>query len=100
MTNSHKKQSQIRKLKINGVWTIEKRTLRQNIVNAFKYLLTDKGDWIANFNGLVFSKMNKDEATDLEVPFSLEEAQSTLSNLNKDKAPNTDGLTLAFWQFS
>ena len=57
-------------------------------MNAFKYLLTDKGDWIANFNGLVFSKLNEDEAADLEVPFSLEEAQSTLSNLNEDTAPN------------
>ena len=44
--------------------------------------------------------MNEDEAADLEVPFSLEEVQSTLSNLNGDKAPNPDGHTLAFWQFS
>ena len=56
MTNSHKRQNQIRKIKINGAWTIEKRALRQNIVNAFKNLLMDKGDWRANFNGLVFSK--------------------------------------------
>ena len=50
--------------------------------------------------GLFFPRLNEDEAADLEVPFSLEEVQSTLSDLNGDKAPNPDGLTLVFWQFS
>ena len=54
MANSHKRQSQIRKLRINGVWFTEKRALRHNIVNAFKDLLTDIGDWRATFDRLTF----------------------------------------------
>ena len=99
MANSHERYNQIRKLKINGVWAIEKRALRQNIVNAFKDLLTDKRDWRANFDGLIFSILDEDEAVG-EEPFSLEEVQYVLRDLNGDKALRSNGLTLAFWQFN
>ena len=98
MTNSHKRQSQIRKLRINGVWFTKKIALRQNIANAFKDLLTDTGDWGATFDKLTFSKLNDMEASSLEIPFSMEEVSSALSDLNGDKAPSPDGLTIAFWQ--
>ena len=95
MANFHKRLNQIRKLKINGVWTTEKRALRQNIGNAFKDLLTNKGGWRANFDGLIFSRLDEDEAIG-EEPFSLEEVQSARRDLNGDKAPGLDGLTLGF----
>ena len=36
----------------------------------------------------------------MEVPFTIEEVFTTLSNLNGDKAPGSDGYTMDFWQFS
>ena len=38
------------------------------------------------------------EASSLEIPFPMEEVSSALSDLNGDKAPGPDGLTVAFWQ--
>ena len=101
MAISIKRQSQIQKMRINGVWCVwftEKRTLRQNIANAFNDLLMDPGDWRANFDGLTFSKLNEMEASSLEIPFSMEEVFSTLSDLNGNKAPGPNGLNTAFWQ--
>ena len=44
------------------------------------------------------SRLNDMEASSLEIPFSVEEVSSALSDLNGDKAPGSDGLTVAFWQ--
>ena len=43
------------------------------------------------------SRLNDMEASSLEIPFSMEEVSSALSDLNGDKAPGLDGLTVAFW---
>ena len=91
MANAHKRQSQIQKMRINGVWFTEKNFVRQNIVAAFEDLLKDPRDWRANFDGLSFSRLSELDATNLEVPFSLEEVHSALSDLNGDKALGPDG---------
>ena len=38
------------------------------------------------------------EASSPEIPFSMEEVSSALSDINGDEAPSPDGLTIAFWQ--
>ena len=72
--------------------------MRQNIANAFKDLLTGTSDWRENFDILTCSRLNDMEASSLEIPFSMEEVTSALSDLNGDKAPSSNGLTVAFWQ--
>ena len=67
-------------------------------MSAFKTLLTDPGDWRASIDGLSFSRINDEEANRLEVPFSKEEVHSALCEMNGDKAPGSDGFTIAFWQ--
>ena len=98
MTNSHKRQCHIRKMRINGVWTDDDSSMRKDIASAFQALLSDLGDWRASIEGLSFNRINELEASSLEVPFWAEEVFHALSDLNGDKAPGPDGLTTAFWQ--
>ena len=100
MANYHKRQSIIRIMKINGVWSTLNGTLRRAIVSAFQDLLSNPGDWRASTDGLLFSRINKTVAQSLEAPFSMNEVHFTLCKMNGDKAPRPNGFTIAFWQFS
>ena len=67
--------------------------MRQGIVDAFKTLLSDTGEWRASLDELSFQRITEEEAARLEV-------FTNLSNLNGDKLSSLDGFTLAFWQLS
>ena len=86
-------------MRINGVWVTAETELRQGIVQAFKTVLTNTGEWRASLDGLSFPKLNE-EAPRLEMPFTEEDVFTSLSNLNGDKALSPDGFTIAFWQCS
>ena len=62
--------------------------------------MIDLGDWRANIEELFFSKLDEQEAASLELPFTEEEVVSALHELNGEKAPGSDGYTVAFWLFS
>lgn len=62
--------------------------------------MRDPGDWKVSSDFLGFSKLSSAEADKLELPFSEEEVGAALKDLNGDKAPGSDGLTAAFWQFN
>ena len=100
MANSHRKHNDITRLRFNGGCFREGHDLQQGIVDAFQSLLSDPGDWRANLEGLVFSKLEEQEAISLELPFTEEEVVSALRELNGEKALGSDGYTAAFWQFS
>ena len=100
MVNSHRRGNHIVKMKRNENWVIEDADLKRGIVGAFKSLLTDTGEWRANIDGLTFQSINKDEASKIENPFTIEEVFTTLSNLNRDKALSSDGFTMVFGQFN
>lgn len=44
-----------------------------------------------------FKSLSIEETTTLELLFSLEEIDSTLKELNRDKALSPDGFMVAFW---
>ena len=100
MANSYRKHSEMIGLKIDGVWHMDGQDLQQGIVNAFQSLLTHPGDWRANMEGLIFSKLEDQEAVRVEKPFTENEVFFALRELNGEKAPRPDGYTVAFWQFS
>ena len=100
MANSRKMRNNIERIQIKGVWVNGEEEARIGIVNAFKELLSYLGVWRASPEGLNFSKLEELEAARLELPFSKEEVQTALFDLNGDKAPRPDGFTATFWQFS
>ena len=82
-------------MRINGEWATEESVLRMDIVDAFKSLLSDPGDWRASTKGLSFSRINEVEASNLERPFTEEEVLSALFDLNGDKALQLHSASLA-----
>ena len=52
------------------------------------------------YRALSFKEIGRDVVAKLEDPFTVEEVFTALSDLNGDKAPNLDGFSIAFWQFS
>ena len=66
----------------------------------FKTLLSNTGEWIANLDGPTFQRITKEGAKRWEVPFTIDEVFTALSNLNVDKAPGPNGFTFAFWKFN
>ena len=70
--------------------------MQQGIVNAFQSLLAYPGDWRANGEGMIFTKLEDQEVTSLEKPFTSKEVFFALHELNGEKAPGLDGYTVAF----
>ena len=68
------------------------------MVEAFKNLLSDSGEWRASPMGLEFLSINDYEAASLERPFAREEIKVALFDMSRDKAPGPDGFIATFWQ--
>ena len=99
MVNCHTK-SNLTKIKINGTWIVEEREIQGAVVSAFQHLLSDLGGWSPSLGGLVFDRLEGEEATRLEEPFSVKEVVSALFDLGGDKALGVDGYSLVFCQSS
>ena len=87
MANSHRRRSNLTKIKINGYWIVEEREIQGAVVSAFQHLLSDLGGWSPSLDGLVFERLEGEEAARLEEPFSVIEVVSALFDLSGDKAP-------------
>ena len=44
MVNAHRRRNHVDKIKINGVWFTKQNEIKEEIVNAFRYLLSNPGD--------------------------------------------------------
>ena len=100
MANSHRRRNCLSKIKINGTWLTKEQEIKGDVVGAFKNLLTDPSDCHPSMEGLDFNRIDVEDAARLEEAFTEVEVFSTLSDLNGDKAPSSNGFSLNFWQFS
>ena len=44
MVNAHRRRNHVDKIKINGVWFTKENEIKEEIVNAFRYLLSNPRD--------------------------------------------------------
>ena len=58
MANSHRTRNNIDRICIGGDWLNGAEEVRTCIVNAFKVLLSDRGDWRDSPEGLNFSRLD------------------------------------------
>ena len=72
--------------------------MREGIVNAFQHLLSEELGWRVDIEGMHLNRLNSREVEVLELPFIEEEIYSALMEMNGDKAPGSNGFTVAFWQ--
>ncbi|KAL6311685.1 hypothetical protein AAG906_019039 [Vitis piasezkii] len=70
---------------------------RKGLLMLIKMLSEDSG-WKADIGRLQLDQISQQEAENLEIPFSENEIQSALMEMNGDKALGSDGFTMAFWQ--
>ncbi|RVW49857.1 LINE-1 reverse transcriptase-like [Vitis vinifera] len=98
MASAHRRNNCMERVKINGEWFLEEQEIREGIANAFKELLSEDMGWKADIGSLQLDQISQEEAEMLERPFTEEEIQGALMEMNGDKAPGPDGFTLAFWQ--
>ncbi|RVW33303.1 Transposon TX1 uncharacterized 149 kDa protein [Vitis vinifera] len=77
---------------IRGEW------ISEGIVNAFRSLLSNPGDWRPPLSGLQCETLQNLDVDALEAQFTGEEVHGALLGCNGDKAPGPDGFTMAFWQ--
>ena len=52
MTNAHKRRNNMDRIRINGVWHSEENGISEGIVNAFRSLLFNLGNWGPPLSGL------------------------------------------------
>ena len=98
MTNAHHRNNSMDKIKINGVWLSEEQEVREGVANAYQQMLLEDSDWKVDIGRLQLDQISCQEAENLEIPFSEEEAHSALMDMNGDKSPSLDGFTVAFWK--
>ena len=96
MVNAHRRRNHVEKIKINGVWFTKENEIKDGIVNAFRYLLSNPGDWRPFVSGLQYETLEHMDAYVLEVFFMEEEVFDALLGCNGDKAPGPNGFSMAF----
>ena len=97
MASAHRRNNSLDKVKINGEWFSEEQKVREGIANAFQQLLSEDMGWKADIRRLQLDQISQQDA-ELEIPFLETEVHSALMEMNGDKAPGPDGITVAFWQ--
>ena len=63
-------------------------------------MLSYLGDWRPPLSGLQCETLENMDACALEVSFTEKEVLGVQLGCNGDKAPGTDGFSMAFWQFA
>ncbi|RVW25093.1 hypothetical protein CK203_113755 [Vitis vinifera] len=100
MANVHRRRNNVDQIRINGVWHSEENEISERIVNAFRSLLSNPGDWRPPLFGLQCETLQNLDADALEAQFTEEEVHGALLGCSGDKALGPDGFTMAFWQFT
>ena len=98
MANAHRSNNSLDKIKIDGVWLLEEQEMREGVAHAYQQMLFEDSGWKADTGRLQLDQISQQEAENLEIPFSKNEIQLALMEMNGDKAPGPDGFTMAFWQ--
>ena len=69
MANSHFRKNAIIIIKVNGVWLIEDKEIREGVAGAFQSLFFDNMVGRAGITSLPFVSLTPGEAGSLEVSF-------------------------------
>ena len=52
MANAHRRRNNVDQIRVNGVWYSEENVISERIVNAFRSLLSNPGNWRPPLSGL------------------------------------------------
>ena len=100
MANTHRRRNCLNSICINGRKLDKEADIKEGPVDAFQNLLSAPAGWSPSLPDLDLNRIGIEEVVSLEETFSENEIWTTISGLNSDKAPGSDGFPLAFWSFS
>ena len=99
MANAHRRRNCLNNICINGRKLDKEEDIKEGLVDAFQNLLSAPGGWSPPLPDLNLNRIGIEEAASLEESFSENEIWTTISSMNREKAPGPDGFPLAFWAF-
>ena len=88
------------RVKVNEIWYTEEKEIKEEVCRVFQGLLADPGGWKPMIDAFNFERLEEGDVEGLEKPFSEEEVFGALLGFCGEKAPDPDGFSMAFWQFS
>ncbi|RVW81724.1 LINE-1 retrotransposable element ORF2 protein [Vitis vinifera] len=86
------------RIKINRLRLTKESEIKEWVANAFQQQFSESSEWKADIGSLPFNQICLQEAETLELPFTEGEVQTTLMEMNGDKAAGPNGFSLFFWQ--
>ncbi|XP_075083310.1 uncharacterized protein LOC142167056 [Nicotiana tabacum] len=98
IANSHKRNNNIEKLKVDNEITHDKDVIKEEILNYYQNLYTESETWRPSANFDDVSRLSSKDREMLEKVFEEEEVHVVVQSSAPDKAPGPDGFTMAFFQ--
>ena len=97
MANSHGRNNAITNLKVDGVLTLDQKSIKVCIIQFYKNLFTEHKVYRPHLDVLNFPKISDDKAGRLVRPFGDVEVFEVVKDFEGDKAPGPDGFSMAFF---
>ena len=97
MANSHGRNNAIANLKVDGVLTLDQKSIKVCIIQFYKNLFTEHKVYRPYPDVLNFPKISDDKAGRLVRPFDDVEVFEVVKDFEGDKAPGPDGFSMAFF---
>ena len=96
MANANRRNNSIESLNVDGTPKSDPASISDQIVTFYESLFAEPLSWRPRLDNLEFDMLNVEEASSLEDPLEEREVREVLKGLDRDKAPNPNGFTLAF----
>jgi hypothetical protein len=98
LANSHRNANSIAKLNIDGILSSNQDDIRDQIAAFYEHLYMETGYSRPLMDGMQFFTISDKDAAWLECSFDEEEIAGVVQGFNGNKAPSSDGFSLAFFQ--
>lgn len=99
MVCAHMRRNWISKIKVGETWLTEKKAIKTKVIQHCEKQLQETGEWRPLPIEMVLNRINASEAAEIQKEFTKQEVHTTSLKLGGDKAPWSDGFSMAFWVF-
>uniref|UniRef100_A0A2N9J5V1 Reverse transcriptase domain-containing protein n=1 Tax=Fagus sylvatica TaxID=28930 RepID=A0A2N9J5V1_FAGSY len=98
IANSNRRRNYMEKIEVGGTTYHSDSDIRDNVVQFYESLYTEKENWRPFVADLPFSVIEDSDRALLDSRFDREEIIQVVKDLQEDKSPGPDGFNMAFFQ--
>jgi len=98
LANSNWRFNSIEFLSVNGSVTFDPPVIGDHVVQFYDSLFSKHHNWRSRLDNLTFDSLEVEKASWIELPFEEREVLKVVKGMNRDKAPCSDGFSMAFFQ--